>query len=74
MPFHAEDIIAQAKPTGKCFCDLIRGELEDARAAHAFPAAFSCKDINVFPGQCPSVACVCSILNLVTVFDMLHTT
>ncbi len=26
-PIHAEDIIAQSKPTGKCFCDFNAGAL-----------------------------------------------
>jgi hypothetical protein len=50
------------------------GALQDARGAHAFSAASCCEDFNASPGQCPSVACVCSVLNLVTMLDMLHTT
>ena len=41
-----------------------------AFATLAFSAASCCKDFDVFPGQCSSVACVCSMLDLVTVLEM----
>jgi hypothetical protein len=50
------------------------GALQDARAAHVFSAASCCKGFDVFPGLWPSVPCVCSLMDLVTALDMLHTT